>query len=152
MRPRDVVVVGMFVAAGVLSLAALSVRQGLSGSISPGEKDGRVRVVDGSDPGQGEPERRVELENGEDAGWDGAVRERKGGEVEAVAAELLEGYRANGDCMVVESGHLDFLGRAWGCVVLGGGWSEVCLVTEGNREGESVVVTWRIDTDDLRAP
>jgi hypothetical protein len=61
---------------------------------------------------------------------------------------VLERYAGRGDCVLTRSGHLGVLGDSWGCVAYGGDWSEVCVVKRV-REGESEVLTWRFDADDL---
>ena len=70
------------------------------------------------------------------------------GEVAAVASSVLEEYAARRDCALAEAGYLGILGDAWGCVVYGGDWSEVCVV-RGSATGESEVLTWRIDAEEL---
>ena len=65
------------------------------------------------------------------------------------AASVLEDRQDRGDSLVVRSGYLDMFGGAWGCVLQGSGWVEVCLVSEdGDGEGSSVV-TWRMLASDL---
>ena len=70
------------------------------------------------------------------------------GEVAAVASSVLEEYAARGDCALAEAGYLGILGDAWGCVVYGGDWSEICVVRKSTT-GESEVLTWRIDAEEL---
>ena len=70
------------------------------------------------------------------------------GEVATVASDVLEEYAARGDCALAEAGYLGILGDVWGCVVYGGDWSEVCVVRK-SATGESEVLTWRIDAEEL---
>ena len=48
--------------------------------------------------------------------------------VEQSAAQLLEGYRAQGACALAQAGWLDLLGNVWGCTVVGGTWTDLCVV------------------------
>ena len=53
------------------------------------------------------------------------------------AAELLEGYRAEGGCALVCADWLDLFGNTWGCVVSGDGWTDLCLVSGVGDDGEA---------------
>lgn len=65
------------------------------------------------------------------------------------AGRVLDGYAAEGDCVVARSGWLDLLGRAWGCVIQGEGWVDVCVVNEREGGGSEVGVM-RMDASGLR--
>lgn len=52
------------------------------------------------------------------------------GELPGVAARVLTSYE-NQDAVLVEATYLDLLGNAWGCVILGGGWVDICIVRDG---------------------
>ena len=62
---------------------------------------------------------------------------------------VLEEYRSRGDCLLVEAGYLDLMGRTWACVTKGEGWVELCLVRESGDGGGSSVVTWHMDAGDV---
>lgn len=67
------------------------------------------------------------------------VREVSSGIQDAVR-EVLESYRGREGAVLVRAGWLDLLGGAWGCVVSGPGWVEVCLVGESGQSSSSVEV------------
>ena len=46
------------------------------------------------------------------------------------AAEVLRAYRAQGSCVLVQSGFLDLFGRVWSCTIVGDGWVEMQVLTE----------------------
>ena len=52
------------------------------------------------------------------------------GEVEQVATRLLTSYRDERDCVLAEAGYLDLLGSAWGCVVQGDQWVDICVIEQ----------------------
>lgn len=58
---------------------------------------------------------------------------------EEAARGVLSSYRDRGDCLLAWSGELGLLGGAWGCVVHGDGWADVCVVS-GSGGGADVVV------------
>ena len=60
--------------------------------------------------------------------------------VEDAARDVLEGYRVQGGCVLVESGYLDLFGSAWASVVAGNGWVEVVVVRERDEGGSDVRV------------
>lgn len=62
-----------------------------------------------------------------------------GCEPEEAARGVLSSYRDRGDCLLAWSGELGLLGGAWGCVVHGDGWADVCVVS-GSGDGADVVV------------
>ncbi|MDO4850184.1 MAG: hypothetical protein Q4B45_10510 [Coriobacteriia bacterium] len=68
-------------------------------------------------------------------------------DVPEASAEVLEGYAARSDCALGQAGYLDVTGNAWGCVVLGDDWAEVCVVS-ADEEG-SEVRTWRLSQGDV---
>lgn len=84
-----------------------------------------------------------ELGSGLGIGSMGGWRETSARDVASEAAAALSELRDQGDCVLVRAGYLDLSGRVWGCVVQGGGWSEVRVVRESGQGSE--VVTWRLD-------
>lgn len=70
------------------------------------------------------------------------VFEREG-DVASAATWVLESYR-DGGATLFEASYLDFLGRAWGCVVADAGWVDVCCVREVDG-GNSLVEVVRLD-------
>lgn len=68
-------------------------------------------------------------------------------DVPEASAEVLEGYAARSDCALGQAGYLDVTGSAWGCVVLGGDWAEICVVFAGEKGSE--VRTWRLSQGDV---
>lgn len=56
------------------------------------------------------------------------------------ARELLSAYRDRKDCLPAESGYLDLYGDAWGCVIQGDGWVDVCVL-RGEAGGDASVAT-----------
>lgn len=69
--------------------------------------------------------------------------------IEAAAGKVLESYAAREGCALARSGYLGILGDCWGCVVTGGDWAEVCVVTQRADEERSEVRIWRIDAAEL---
>lgn len=63
-------------------------------------------------------------------------------------AGVLERYEARGDCVLAHAGYIDLSGRAWACIVRGGGWVEICVVREGPSGGCSVT-SWHMDAGDV---
>lgn len=64
------------------------------------------------------------------------------------ARQVLEAYRdADTPCVLVRSGYLDVTGHAWGCVVEGDGWVDVCEVVPAVGGGSDVRLT-RMDRDE----
>lgn len=53
------------------------------------------------------------------------------------AAALLAEYGAEPGTLLARSGWLDLVGRVWGCVVMGPGWVDVCLLSDGHADGQS---------------
>lgn len=68
-------------------------------------------------------------------------------DVPEASAEVLEGYAERSDCALGQAGYMDVTGSAWGCVVLGGDWAEVCVVFAGEKGSE--VRTWRLSQGDV---
>ena len=138
MRSRGALVALALLGAAALSLLAVSAGTGPPGSGEAVDDATASHMADGVEDTLGElgvPYRREER-----ASARGVADE---------AASVLEDRRARGDSLVVRSGYLDMFGGAWGCVLQGSGWVEVCLVSEdGDGEGSSVV-TWRMLASDL---
>ena len=70
-------------------------------------------------------------------------------EVSEEASRLLEERRDRGDCGVVRSGFLDLTGRVWGCVLQGGDWAEILIVSESAAGGGCDVVISRMSAEEL---
>lgn len=82
-------------------------------------------------------------------GWTEARREE--GDLGQVATRLLRSYRDAGGCVLARSGYLDLTGSAWGCVVQGDGWTDVCVVCATAEEGISGLRVLRLDADEMAA-
>ena len=67
------------------------------------------------------------------------------GSVEPVATHLLTAYRDGEPCVLAQAGYLDLVGATWGCVVQGGAWVDVCVVSE--QESVCQVLVVRYDRD-----
>lgn len=67
------------------------------------------------------------------------------GDLPTVAQGLVLDYRSQGNCLLRHAGYLDLLGNVWGCVVQGPKWVDVCVVSQGNGESESVVRIERLE-------
>ncbi len=65
------------------------------------------------------------------------------GAVPEVAGGILEDYR-DGGAELFEATYLDYLGRAWGCVVADAGWVDICCVRE-LEGGRCLVEVVRLD-------
>ena len=63
----------------------------------------------------------------------------RAGDLRQVAVDLLTSYRDAQDCVLARSGYLDLFGSVWGCVVRGGDWVDVCVVSE-HEEGKACQV------------
>lgn len=70
------------------------------------------------------------------------------GEVGQVATSLLVSYRDRGNCVLASSGYLDLMGSVWGCVVNGGRWVDVCVVSDKG-DGTSQVAVLHLDADEV---
>lgn len=68
-------------------------------------------------------------------------------DVPEASSEVLEGYAARSDCVLRQAAYLGLSGDSWGCVVLGGGWAEICLVVAADEGSE--VRTWRVSQEDV---
>ena len=66
--------------------------------------------------------------------------------VEAAAAEVLDRYLGQGDVALAHAGWVDLLGGCWGCVAVGPGWADVCLVSGG--DSSSKVQTLRMEAEE----
>lgn len=74
----------------------------------------------------------------------GDMREyRRDADVASAACELVVRYRDEETCLVRSAGYLDLTGDAWGCVMEGPGWVDVCVVF--GRDGGSVVRCVRME-------
>lgn len=76
--------------------------------------------------------------------------------LEEGASDLLEAYSQQEGCALAQSGYLDMKGQVWGCVVVGQGWADVCMVKQASSSGEedtasAQVYCWRIDQASLAA-
>ena len=79
------------------------------------------------------------------------VRRRAAGVALAFVASagLLEERREKGDCVVSRAGYLDLFGGAWGCVLQGGDWAEILIVSESAAGGGCDVVISRMSAEEL---
>lgn len=66
------------------------------------------------------------------------------------AADVLVTYGERSDCALARSGYLGLLGNSWACLVYGGDWAEVCVVTATDGDG-SEVRTWTITDSEVEA-
>lgn len=66
------------------------------------------------------------------------------------AAALLAEYGAEPGTLLARSGWLDLVGRVWGCVVMGPGWVDVCLLSDGQSDGRTRVKTLRMEVSEWR--
>ena len=138
MRSRGALVALALLGAAALSLLAVSAGTGPPDAGEAVDDATASHVADGVEDTLGEL--GVPYQREERASARGVADE---------AASVLEDRRARGDSLVARSGYLDMFGGAWGCVLQGSGWVEVCLVSEdGDGEGSSVV-TWRMLASDL---
>lgn len=62
---------------------------------------------------------------------------------------LLGDYASRSDCVLAHAGYLDFYGRTWGCVVLGDGWADVCVVREGGDGNACETTVLHMDARDV---
>lgn len=64
------------------------------------------------------------------------------------AQSVLESYQQRSDCVLVYSGYMDLAGNVWGCLVNGGNWSELVIISD---QGEiRRVSTCHITTQDVK--
>ncbi len=66
------------------------------------------------------------------------------------ASGLLEEYEGKPGTLLARSGWLDLAGRVWGCVVMGPGWVDVCLLCDGLADGQTCVKTLRMEVSEWR--
>lgn len=64
------------------------------------------------------------------------------------AADVVGAYGERSDCALARSGYLGLLGNSWSCLVYGGDWAEVCVVT-ATEGGGSEVRTWTITVEEV---
>lgn len=72
----------------------------------------------------------------------------RSGDLQQVAVDLLTSYRDAHDCVLARSGYLDLFGSVWGCVVRGGDWVDICIVTESAEGTSCEVRVLRLDRDE----
>lgn len=77
-----------------------------------------------------------------------STRYLSGRTLEEEAEQVLGSYEGRGDCVLAYAGSLDLLGGSWGCVVMGEGWVELCVVQGQQGKGESRVSLWHMDAGD----
>ncbi len=64
------------------------------------------------------------------------------------AQSVLESYQQRSDCVLVYSGYIDLAGNVWSCLVNGGNWSELVIISD---QGEiRRVSTCHITTQDVK--
>lgn len=64
------------------------------------------------------------------------------------AQSVLESYQQRSDCVLVYSGYIDLSGNVWSCLVNGGNWSELVIISD---QGEiRRVSTCHINTQDVK--
>lgn len=66
------------------------------------------------------------------------------------ASGLLEEYEREPGTLLARSGWLDLAGRVWGCVVMGPGWVDVCLLSDGLADGQTCVKALRMEVSEWR--
>lgn len=143
-------------AIGIVLLGLLALAVALAAGASGGGVDigGGAGAAASSDaeallakaPVEGEVRELVDAMAPQGAGRSGRASELS---VTEEAGRVLDGYAAEGDCVVAKSGWLDLLGRTWGCVIQGEGWVDVCVVSEREGGGSEVGVM-RMDASGLR--
>jgi hypothetical protein len=72
----------------------------------------------------------------------------RAGDLRPVAVELLTSYRDAQDCVLASSGYLDLFGSVGGCVVRGGDWVDVCVVSEHEEGRACQVCVLRLERDE----
>lgn len=143
MRRRDVGKILIALLAAVLLVIVVAVGTGVSVRVSntSGNIDGK---------GLAAPESTVSVPGTSGSGGEEAIDGPS--MLEERAQEVLESYKAGDDCVLAFAGYLDLMGAVWSCVVVGDGWSEISLVSEGDEgdapsvhvvriEGEGLVIT-----------
>lgn len=70
------------------------------------------------------------------------------GDLQQVAVDLLTSYRDAQDCVLASSGYLDLFGSVWGCVVRGGDWVDICVVSEYEEGKACQVCVLRLERDE----
>lgn len=64
------------------------------------------------------------------------------------AQSVLKSYQQRSDCVLVYSGYMDLAGNVWSCLVNGGNWSELVIISD---QGEiRRVSTCHITTQDVK--
>lgn len=64
------------------------------------------------------------------------------------AQSVLESYQQRSDCVLVYSAYIDLSGNVWSCLVNGGNWSELVIISD---QGEiRRVSTCHINTQDVK--
>ena len=116
-------------------------------------------MPDGDEADDDPPDEGKPSENGTESSLSRLVRQvtanaeplcyEQVGDTAEVARDLLEAYKARGDCLLAQAGYLDLLGRVWGCVVQGGSWVEVCVVGELDEGERCQVRVLRIDSEEV---
>ncbi len=129
--------------------AAGETATGGDSATSGASRDGAITPLDerfssGEDSGEGLLDSAFGL-----VGLEGqdAARSWEAASLEEGASQLLEEYAQQDACALAQSGYLDLQGQVWGCVVMGQGWADICVVKEGASGGAARVYCWRIDQD-----
>lgn len=163
MRWRGLAVAALLVGAAALALLALARDMGdeVPGKTTVATETGTpleevgVRTEAAPSEGGGAVEEGRDDERGDGLGLGGdtlgrQVAERRGS-VEEVAGQLIEERRDSGDCVLARAGYLDVSGKAWGCLLQGSRWVEICIVVEKDGGEGCSVHTWRMDADEVAA-
>lgn len=64
---------------------------------------------------------------------------------------LVESYGQRRDCVPTWSGYLDLFGNAWGMVVRGPRWVDICIIQEHEGDAMSKVTIIHMDADEWEA-
>lgn len=163
MRWRGRAVAALLIGAAALALLALArdAGDGVPGKTTVATETGTPleeiggRTEEAPSEGEGVAEEGRDAERGDGLGLgDDAlgrqVAERRGS-VEEVASQLIEERRDAGDCVLARAGYLDVSGKAWGCLLQGSRWVEICIVVERDGGEGCSVHTWRLDADEAAA-
>lgn len=142
-RAASVVLLGLALLAAVLLAGhpSVSVTEGGEGLVVGEPGSGSL------DSGASEPTGSGSSENGA-SGISGSGVSPTSGYAETLegrAEVVLTSYQGASDCVLAYAGYLDLLGDVWTCVVVGDGWSEICLVSEGDDDGVASVRVVRIE-------
>lgn len=97
---------------------------------------------------KGDAEQPISRAAAEDLFKQNSVQRDSKETIQDEAQSVLKSYQKRSDCVLVYSGYMDLAGNVWSCLVNGGNWSELVIISD---QGEiRRVSTCHITTQDVK--